>query len=69
MQDRYREQYDQLQRKVEILDGAVASQKRKFKIRAKAQNAKLEAFKDRQEELEHQIAVAESSIEEKRRSL
>ena len=45
------------------------SQSRKFKIRQKTQATKLNAFKDRQNELEHQIAVQESSIEEKKRAL
>ena len=69
MQDSYREQYEQLQRKVDILEGAIQSQNRKFKIRAKAQGTRLEAFRDRQQELEHQIAVQEAGIEEKRRAL
>ena len=34
----------------------------------RAANTKLDAFKDRQAELEHQIAVQESSMEEKRRA-
>ena len=68
-EDGYREQYEQLQRKVEILDGSIQSQNRKFKIRVKAATTKLDAFKDRQQELEHQIALQESSVEEKRRAL
>ena len=38
-------------------------------MRMKAQNTKLEAFKDRQKEVEHQIEVQVASLEEKKRAL
>ena len=55
--EQYREQYDQLQKKLDILEGAIQSQGRKFKGRCKIQKTKLNAFTDRKKELEHVISM------------
>ena len=52
-EEAYREQYNQLMRKLEILQGSMQSQNRKFKIRMKAFGTKLDAFKDMGSEIEH----------------
>ena len=68
-EEAYREQYEQLMRKLDILDGSLSSQNKKCKIRIKAQNTKLDALKDMAAELEHQIALQDSRIDEKRKGL
>ena len=57
LNEQLREQYDQLQKKLDVLEGAIQSQNRKFKQRSKAQKTKLDAFQDRRNELEHLIAM------------
>lgn len=52
-----REQYDSLQKKLDILEGSIQSQSRKHKTKSKVQKTKLDAFNDRKSELEHAIAV------------
>ena len=47
----------------------MSSQNKKYRMRTKAQNTKLDAFKDMAAELEHQIALQDSMMDEKRKGL
>ena len=67
--EEYKEQYDALQKKLDILESSILSQNRKFKLKSKQQKTKLNAMKDRQQELEHAIALQEAQVEEKKRTL
>lgn len=45
--DELRDRYKQMQKKLDILESAIQSQKRKFKQKTKVAQTKLDAFKDR----------------------
>ena len=64
-EDEMRDEFNQMQRKVDILASAISSQNRKFKQRTKQQKLKLDGLKDLQKEIEHKIAIQESTVEEK----